>query len=35
MKEVRCIKCNRKLGMLEGKAEIKCTRCNTVNKVEK
>lgn len=35
MKEVRCTKCNRKLAMLSGKAEIKCVRCGTVNKVEK
>lgn len=35
MKEVRCSKCNRKLAMLKGEAEIKCTRCNTLNKVNK
>jgi phage FluMu protein Com len=27
MKEVRCSKCNKKLGMVEGAYEIKCPRC--------
>ena len=31
MKEVRCIKCNKKLGMLKGEAEIKCNRCKHIN----
>lgn len=34
MKTVRCVKCDRKLGLLDGKAEIKCPRCNTLNKLE-
>lgn len=33
MKEIRCKKCSRKLGMVEGKAEIKCARCGTVNTI--
>lgn len=32
MNEVRCKKCDKLLAKLEGKAEIKCTRCNTLNK---
>jgi len=31
--EVRCPKCNKKLGMFDGKAEIKCPRCRTITKV--
>jgi len=33
MQEIRCTKCNKKLGMIDGKAEIKCPRCGTVNQV--
>lgn len=34
LKEVRCKKCAKLLAKLKGKAEIKCTRCNTLNKFE-
>lgn len=34
MKEIRCVKCNKKLGLLEGKAEIKCVRCGALNKLD-
>lgn len=35
LQEVRCIKCGKLLGKIKGVAEIKCTRCNTLNKFEK
>ena len=28
--EVRCPVCNRKMGFLDGRAELKCPRCNTL-----
>ena len=31
MVEMRCQKCNKLLGKVEGKAEIKCPRCSTIN----
>ncbi len=31
MEEVRCKKCGKKLGVVEGKAEIKCPRCGSLN----
>jgi phage FluMu protein Com len=31
MKEFRCFKCNKLLGKIEGKAEIVCPRCKTLN----
>lgn len=31
MKEVRCKKCDKKLAMLEGIAEIRCPRCKYIN----
>ena len=31
VKPFRCSKCNKLLGMIEGKAEIKCPKCKTVN----
>ena len=34
LKEARCKKCGKLLAKLKGKAEIKCTRCNTLNKFE-
>lgn len=33
IKEVRCPKCGRLLGRLEGVGEIKCNRCKTIVKV--
>jgi phage FluMu protein Com len=30
--EVRCSKCNKKLAMLNGQAEIKCPRCGNIEK---
>jgi len=30
MKEIRCLKCNKLLGKVEGRAEIKCPRCKTL-----
>ena len=35
LEEVRCKKCAKLLAKLKGEAEIKCTRCNTLNKFEK
>ncbi|AST93002.1 zinc finger domain-containing protein [Sutcliffiella cohnii] len=35
MREIRCKKCNRLLGKVEGIAEIKCPKCATVNIVKK
>lgn len=34
LKEFRCSNCNKLLGKIEGKAEIVCTRCKTMNKYE-
>lgn len=31
LKEFRCSNCNKLLGMIEGKAEIVCTRCKVLN----
>lgn len=31
MNDFRCSNCNRLLGKIEGRAEIKCPRCNTMN----
>ena len=31
MKEVRCKKCNKLLGYITGKFEIKCPRCGDLN----
>jgi LSD1 subclass zinc finger protein len=31
MNPFRCSNCNKLLGMIEGKAEIKCPKCKTVN----
>jgi len=31
MKEMRCKNCGKKLGVIAGKAEIKCPRCGEVN----
>lgn len=31
MKEFRCEKCGKLLAKIEGKAEIKCPRCKTIN----
>lgn len=31
MQEIRCEKCNKKLGMINGDYEIKCPRCNAIN----
>jgi LSD1 subclass zinc finger protein len=33
MKEIRCKKCGKLLGKIEGKAEIKCPRCKEINTV--
>ncbi len=33
--EVRCNKCNKLLAKLKGEIEIKCTRCNEINRIEK
>lgn len=33
MTEVRCSKCKRFLGKLNGELEIKCPRCNEINKI--
>lgn len=35
LKEVRCKKCNKLLAKAKGTVEIKCSRCNEINKVEK
>ncbi|MBM4762704.1 Com family DNA-binding transcriptional regulator [Bacillus sp. B15-48] len=35
MKEIRCTKCDKLLGKAKGIVEIKCPRCNTINKTEK
>ena len=34
MEEVRCKYCGRKLGEIEGKAEIVCPRCKRKNKYD-
>ena len=31
LSEVRCMKCNRLLGKLKGKVEIKCPKCKVYN----
>lgn len=31
MTDVRCTKCNKLLGKVEGDYEIKCPRCGTMN----
>ena len=31
MQEIRCKKCHKKLGMVEGDYEIKCPRCGEMN----
>lgn len=31
LKEFRCSKCNKLLGKIDGRAEIVCTRCKTLN----
>lgn len=31
MQEVRCKNCGKKLGVISGKAEIKCPRCGRIN----
>ncbi|WP_407944853.1 Com family DNA-binding transcriptional regulator [Paenibacillus albiflavus] len=31
MQEFRCSKCNKLLGKIEGRAEIVCIRCKTLN----
>ncbi|RDU35481.1 hypothetical protein DRW41_17220 [Neobacillus piezotolerans] len=31
LQAVHCMKCGKMLGKIEGKAEIKCTRCKTIN----
>lgn len=33
MKEFRCKKCRKLLGKIKGVAEIKCTRCKTLNRI--
>lgn len=33
--KVRCKKCNKLLARIKGEVEIKCTRCNTLNRFEK
>ena len=35
MQEIRCEQCNKMLGKLDGKAEIKCPRCKFTNALEK
>lgn len=32
--EYRCSTCGRLLARLNGKAEIKCSKCGTINKIE-
>lgn len=32
--EFRCCECNKLLGKIKGKAEIKCSRCGSLNYVE-
>ncbi len=34
MNEFRCSNCNRLLGMIEGKAEIQCSRCKMKNIID-
>lgn len=34
LKEFRCSKCNKLLGKIDGRAEIVCPRCKTVNYTE-
>lgn len=34
LREVRCVKCNKLLGFIKGKAEIKCPRCGKLNTVD-
>ncbi len=34
MIEFRCTKCNKKLGMVSGKVEIKCPRCGAMNRID-
>ncbi|MFC0854740.1 zinc finger domain-containing protein [Halalkalibacter oceani] len=31
---MRCEQCNKLLGKLQGKAEIKCSRCGKINKIK-
>jgi len=31
MEEIRCERCGKKLGVISGKAEIKCPKCKHVN----
>lgn len=31
MNPFRCFNCNKLLGKIEGKAEIKCPKCKTIN----
>lgn len=31
MEQVRCHKCNKLLGLIDGKYEIKCPRCGVMN----
>lgn len=31
MQEIRCKKCNKKLGMIDGNYAIKCPRCGNIN----
>lgn len=33
MIELRCWKCGKLLGFIEGKAEIKCPRCKEINRI--
>ncbi|WP_445661543.1 Com family DNA-binding transcriptional regulator [Bacillus sp. FSL K6-3431] len=35
LKTVRCDQCNKKLGMISGRAEIKCPRCGLINYISK
>ncbi|PWU66583.1 zinc finger domain-containing protein [Gracilibacillus dipsosauri] len=34
LKEIRCTKCNKLLGRIKGIGEIKCPRCQTINKIK-
>lgn len=34
MNPFRCSNCNKLLGMIEGKAEIKCPKCKTMNQLK-
>lgn len=34
MNPFRCSNCNKLLGMIDGKAEIKCPKCKAINRTE-